>query len=230
MSTSGRQHITVFTGAGMSAPSGLATFRDPEGIWSKYKVEEVATPQAWAANQEKVLEFYNLRRTQLATVEPNAGHRALAALEKKYRVTVITQNVDNLHERGGSRSVLHIHGELTKARSTIDPELVYEIGTELLMPGDLCEKGSQLRPHVVWFGEQIFHTEEACEAIASCDILIVAGTSLQVYPAAAMILYAPPTAKRYLIDPGNPEIPEGFHHLKGSVDTLLPELAQKLLS
>jgi len=229
MTMNKKQHIVVFTGAGMSAPSGLATFRDPDGIWSRYNVEEVATPQAWAADPNKVLEFYNIRRTQLADVEPNEGHRAIAALEEKYQVTVITQNVDNLHERGGSSSVLHLHGELTKVRSTADPALVYDIGTGLLNPGDLCEKGSQLRPHVVWFGEQVFHTEEACEAIAGCDILIVAGTSLQVYPAAGMILYASPTAERYLIDPGSPEAPENFQHLNGSVDILLPQLARTLL-
>ncbi|WP_136797155.1 SIR2 family NAD-dependent protein deacylase [Desulfosediminicola ganghwensis] len=225
-----KEHIVVFTGAGMSAPSGLATFRDPDGIWSRYRVEEVATPEAWATNQEKVLEFYNVRRTQLAKVEPNEGHRAIAELEQQYKVTVVTQNVDNLHERGGSTSVLHIHGELTKASSTIDPDLVYDIGPGLLNPGDLCEKGSQLRPHVVWFGEEIFHTEQACAAIADCDIVIVAGTSLQVYPAAAMILHAPPAARRYLVDPGSPNAPEDFQHLCGSVDILLPKLAKEFLA
>lgn len=229
MSTRQKQHIVVFTGAGMSAPSGLATFRDPDGIWSRYRVEEVATPEAWAANPAKVLEFYNIRRAQLAEVEPNAGHRAIAALEEQFRVTVVTQNVDNLHERGGSSKVLHIHGELTKVRSTAEPALIYDIGAGLLQLGDLCAKGSQLRPHVVWFGEQVMHAEEACAALADCDILIVAGTSLEVYPAAGMILYAPPTARRYLIDPGRPEAVEDFLHLRGSVDIILPELAGDLL-
>lgn len=222
--------IVVFTGAGISAPSGLATFRDPGGIWSRYRIEEVATPDAWAANPAKVLEFYNLRRAQLAEVAPNDGHWAVAALEEKYDVSVITQNVDNLHERAGSSRVIHLHGELNKARSTVDASLLYEIGSGQLNLGDLCEKGGQLRPHVVWFGEEILSADEALAYLRDCDILIVAGTSLTVYPAAAMIQDAPAHAERYLVDPRPVTPPQGFTLLNGSADKVLPDLTQKLLN
>ncbi len=216
--------IVVFTGAGISAPSGLATFRDPEGIWSRYKIEEVATPEAWTTNPEKVLEFYNLRRAQLAKAEPNAGHLAIAHLEEFFDVTVITQNVDNLHERAGSSHVLHLHGELSKARSTYDVA-----GVEVNI-GDHCPHGGQLRPHVVWFGEQILHTQKAIAHIRCCEILIVAGTSLTVYPAAGFIDFVPDNAEKYLVDPNAITVPKGFTHLCGSADDKLPKLVHTLLN
>lgn len=220
--------IVVFTGAGISAPSGLATFRDPDGIWARYKVEEVATPEAWVMNPAKVLEFYNLRRGQLAQVDPNAGHMAVAELEQGYEVVVVTQNVDNLHERAGSSYVIHLHGELSKARSTIDGSL-FEVGSGELNLGDECPKGGQLRPHVVWFGEQVLFTDEALAHIGNSDILIVAGTSLTVYPAAGFIEHAPSRASKFLVDPATVATPQGFTHLNGSADVELPKLAEQLL-
>ena len=224
-----RKQIVVFTGSGVSAPSGLATFRDPDGIWSRYRVEDVATPQAWAKDPAKVLHFYNLRRTQLGTVLPNPAHRALARLEQKHEVTVITQNVDNLHERAGSSRVLHLHGELTKVRSTRYSSEVLDVGYNEVTFGDRCSRGAQLRPHVVWFGEQIFHTDEALWLFRNCDMVIIAGTSLTVYPAAALAMEAPAGAQRYLVDLHSPAIPHGFTFLQGSADLVLPQLVSSLL-
>jgi len=193
--------IVVLTGAGVSADSGLSTFRDNEGLWNNYRVEEVATPEAWQADMDLVLDFYNQRRKQLDEVEPNPAHYALAKLEQKYDVEVITQNVDDLHERGGSSKVLHLHGELKKVRSTVDPDLVYELENWELKKGDLCEKGSQLRPHIVWFGEPVPLIMDAAQIASKADILIVIGTSLAVYPAAGLIHYAPAECPKYLVDP-----------------------------
>lgn len=193
--------IVVLTGAGISAESGLSTFRDNNGLWNNYKVEEVATPEAWESNMELVLEFYNQRRKQLHEVEPNAAHKALAKLESKYEVDIITQNIDDLHERGGSTRVLHLHGELKKVRSTLDPELIYDLEGWELKKGDLCEQGHQLRPHVVWFGEPVPYILNAAELATQADILIVIGTSLVVYPAAGLIHYVHAESPKYLIDP-----------------------------
>lgn len=193
--------IVVLTGAGISAESGLKTFRDSDGLWEEYRIEDVATYEAWVRNPALVNEFYNQRRKQLFCVEPNAAHLALAELEKKFDVKIITQNVDDLHERGGSSSVLHLHGELKKVRSTIDPELVYTLNGWELKLGDKCEKGSQLRPHIVWFGEAVPLIEDAAEISSDADIYIVIGTSLNVYPAAGLLNYVRDDVPKYLVDP-----------------------------
>ena len=193
--------IVVLTGAGMSAESGIRTFRDSNGLWEEHRVEDVATYEAWLRNQQLVLDFYNQRRKQLYEVTPNAGHTALVELEKKFEVQIITQNVDDLHERAGSAHVLHLHGELKKVRSTVDENLVYELPGWELKKGDLCEKGSQLRPHIVWFGEAVPMIEPAMELTAKADIFIVIGTSLNVYPAAGLVYYVKDQTPVYLIDP-----------------------------
>jgi NAD-dependent deacetylase len=196
-----KKTIVALTGAGMSAESGISTFRDNNGLWKQYRVEDVANPDAWERDPALVLEFYNMRRKKLWEAEPNAGHYALAALETEFRVRIITQNVDDLHERAGSTEVLHLHGELKKARSTADPELVYQLEGHELNLGDLCEKGSQLRPHIVWFGEPVPEIMRATTLIRHADIVLVVGTSLKIYPAAGLLQYAPSSADKYLIDP-----------------------------
>lgn len=199
--------LVILTGAGMSSESGIKTFRDSGGLWEEYEVTEVATPEAWKRNQELVLRFYNERRRQLAESKPNEGHLRLAALEKYFDVHIITQNIDDLHERAGSTSILHLHGELTKARSSRDPHLIYDIGYKDIKAGDLCEKGSQLRPHIVWFGEEVPMMDEAVNLTAEADIFVVVGSSLNVYPAAGLINYAPAKASLWLIDPKEVNIP-----------------------
>jgi NAD-dependent deacetylase len=199
--------LVILTGAGMSSESGIRTFRDSGGLWEEYDVTEVATPMAWSKNRDLVLRFYNERRRQLADCKPNAGHIGLAALEKYFEVHIITQNIDNLHERAGSTKVLHLHGELTKARSTSDQALVYDIGFKDINPSDNCEKGSQLRPHIVWFGEAVPMMDEALKITAEADIFVVVGSSLNVYPAAGLIGYAPDHASLWLIDPNDVYVP-----------------------
>jgi NAD-dependent deacetylase len=193
--------IVVLTGAGMSAESGIKTFRDSDGLWEEHRVEDVATFDAWQRNQQLVLDFYNQRRKQLFEVKPNTGHLALVKLEKKYDVQIITQNVDDLHEQAGSTQVLHLHGELKKVRSTLDETLVYTLDGWELKKGDLCKKGSQLRPHIVWFGEAVPMIEPATKLASVADIMIVIGTSLNVYPAAGLVYYIKKDIPVYLIDP-----------------------------
>ncbi len=195
-----KPHIVVLTGSGISAESGIRTFRDNGGLWEEHRVEDVATPQAFARDPELVLRFYNQRRQQLQTVQPNAAHIALAELEQNYRVSIITQNVDDLHERAGSSAVLHLHGELNKVRSTRFEDLIYE-RTDDINIGDLCERGHQLRPHIVWFGEAVPMLETAVEIVAQADAVMVIGTSMQVYPAASLIHYAPQGVKTWFVDP-----------------------------
>ena len=202
-----KKRLVVLTGAGMSAESGISTFRDTGGLWEKYSIEEVATPEAFQANPELVLEFYNYRRKQLDDVQPNEGHIALAKLQEKYDVQIITQNVDNLHERAGSKNILHLHGELTKVRSTKYPELIYDIGTKAIKLGDKCDKGAQLRPHIVWFGESVPAIDQSIPIVNSADIFVVIGTSLNVYPAAGLIMYAKNEIPKFLIDPNNVDVP-----------------------
>lgn len=192
--------IVVLTGAGMSAESGINTFRDANGLWEGHDVMEVASPVGWEKDKGKVLDFYNKRRAQLFAVFPNEAHKALAALEKKYQVNIITQNVDDLHERAGSSQVLHLHGELLKVRSTKNPNLIYDWKNALNL-GDVCEENSQLRPHIVWFGENVPEFDKALEITSEADILIVIGTSMQVYPAAQLINYTKPEIPIYFIDP-----------------------------
>jgi NAD-dependent deacetylase len=206
------KHIVVLSGAGISAESGLKTFRDNDGLWENHRVEEVATPEAWRRDRALVLRFYNERRKALLAAEPNDGHRIIAGWEKDHRVTVVTQNVDDLHERAGSTSVIHLHGELMKARSTADAQLVYPLTGWELKEGDRCEKGAQLRPHIVWFGEEVPLMAEAEAVVATADVLVVVGSSLQVYPAAGLAFSAPPGARRILIDP-RPAVAEGFETL-----------------
>ena len=193
--------IVILTGAGISAESGLRTFREMGGLWEEYDVYEVASPQAWQKDKELVLRFYNERRKQLYKVKPNKAHISIAELEEFFNCEVITQNIDDLHEQAGSSKVLHLHGELKKSRSTIDPSLIYPIEGEELNLGDKCEKGSQLRPHVVWFGEQVPAIQDAIAITETCDVFIVVGTSLNVYPAASLIDFVPKKAEIFLIDP-----------------------------
>ena len=193
--------LVILTGAGMSAESGIKTFRDTGGLWEEYDVTEVATPMAWWKNQDLVLRFYNERRRQLENASPNEGHLGIARLEKHFDVTVITQNVDNLHERAGSTKIVHLHGELTKVRSTSDPSLIYEIGYKDVNPGDKCEKGSQLRPHIVWFGEPVPNIITATSIVHQADLFLVVGSSLKVYPAAGLLQYVPGHVPKCLIDP-----------------------------
>jgi NAD-dependent deacetylase len=197
------EKLVVLTGAGISAESGIQTFRDGNGLWENHRIEEVATPEAFSKNPALVLDFYNMRRRQVRRAEPNAAHYALVELEKHYDVSIITQNIDDLHERAGSSNVLHLHGEIKKARSTKNPYLISEIAGDDLNLGDTCRLGSQLRPHIVWFGEAVPMMETAYEIAGNADIFVVVGTSLNVYPAAGLIDYIAPEAPKYLIDPAD---------------------------
>ena len=206
------KNIVVLTGAGMSAESGIATFRDADGLWEGHDVMEVASPEGFCNNPELVLGFYNQRRAQLKTVSPNQGHFGLQKLEERYNVQIVTQNVDDLHERAGSSSVLHLHGELRKVRSTKNEQAVYDWEHDLGL-GDLCEEKSQLRPHIVWFGEAVPMIDEAIGLVEKADILLVIGTSMQVYPAAGLVNYTQPNVPIYFIDP-NPSVKESdFNNL-----------------
>lgn len=227
-----KKRVVVLTGAGVSAESGIRTFRDSGGLWEEYRIEEVATPQAWAANQELVLNFYNQRRKQVLEAEPNAAHLALVKLADYFDVRIITQNIDDLHERAGSEHVLHLHGEIRKSRSTLDPRLIYPIdGSELKM-GDRCEKGSQLRPHIVWFGESVPAMDMAISITQTADIFIVIGTSLEVYPAASLVMYAPDHALKILIDP-SADLPAGandFTLIRDIAGVGVPAVVNKLIN
>ncbi|MFN9800500.1 MAG: SIR2 family NAD-dependent protein deacylase [Bacteroidota bacterium] len=207
------KNLVVLSGAGMSAESGIPTFRGADGTWENHRIQDVATPEAWAVNPQLVLRFYNERRKRLLEVGPNEGHHILASLEAHFRVHIVTQNVDNLHERAGSSSILHLHGELIKSRSTAYPELVYPIEGWELKWGDLCERGSQLRPHSVWFGEPVPMIEPAIDVMRKADCVIIIGTSMQVYPAAGLIHEAPAACPKYVIDPNAPSI-SGVANLK----------------
>lgn len=227
-----RKRIAVLTGAGISAESGLKTFRDSGGLWEEYKVEDVASYDGWLRDPSLVIDFYNQRRKQLEGAKPNAAHIALARLEQKYDVDIITQNVDDLHERGGSSHILHLHGELTKVRSSRYRELVYSIGYKSIKMGDLCERGAQLRPHIVWFGEEVPLIADAARLIERADIMLVIGTSLQVYPAAGLIHYAPKNCRVFFVDPGA----DGSNYLpnlvviKEGAGKAVPLLVEQLLN
>jgi NAD-dependent deacetylase len=225
------KNLVILTGAGMSSESGIRTFREAGGLWEEYDVTEVASPIGWQKNMDLVLRFYNERRTQLAGCRPNEGHLGIAKLEKYFNVTIITQNIDNLHERAGSTNVLHLHGELTMARSTADPDLIYDIGYDNINRGDLCEKGSQLRPHIVWFGEPVPMMEEAVRITSEADIFAVIGSSLNVYPAAGLIAYAPDNASLWLIDPNEVYISVNRHVevIKEPASRGVAILAEKLM-
>jgi NAD-dependent deacetylase len=200
------KNLVVLTGAGISAESGIATFRDAGGLWEGYKVEDVATPEAWKKNPALVLDFYNQRRKRGLEAKPNRGHEILVELEAHFNVTVITQNVDDLHERAGSSNVIHLHGSLYESRSTADENLIYKIKGWELNLGDLCEKGSQLRPNIVWFGELVPMIEVASRVSSKADVFLVVGTSMVVYPAAGLINYVPFEVPKFVVDPKLPDI------------------------
>lgn len=223
--------LVVLSGSGISAESGIKTFRDMGGLWEQYDVTEVASPQAWENNRQLVLDFYNQRRKQLFESKPNSAHFDLAGLEKYFDVNIVTQNVDDLHERAGSSEVLHLHGELKKVRSTVDPKLIYEMDHWELKDGDKCKKGSQLRPHIVWFGEPVEAIIEAAEIVSQADIFVVIGTSLSVYPAAGLLQYVSSSVPVYIIDPGSPEYQTSpnIHPIKEKASTGMRILRNKLL-
>ncbi len=223
--------VVVVTGAGISAESGLKTFRDSGGLWEGYNVYDVATPEAWKRDPDLVQHFYNERRKSVLEAEPNAAHYALVKLEEKYQVTIITQNIDDLHERAGSSRIIHLHGLITKSQSDKNPNLTYDIpGSELKM-GELCELGSQLRPHVVWFGEAVPMIENAAKECFEADIFIVIGTSLQVYPAAGLIDMVGSKTQKFLIDPNAMEISvNNIELIPETAVYAVPQLVDRLLN
>lgn len=225
------KHIVVLTGAGMSAESGISTFRDSGGLWEQYAIEDVATPEGFVRNPELVLNFYNERRKAAYAAKPNLGHIGLAEMEADYKVSIITQNVDDLHERAGSTNVIHLHGELSKVRSTVNPSLVYTLtpdNYEVHM-GDKGEDGAQLRPHIVWFGEAVPMIEKAMEIVQTADLLVVIGTSLNVYPAAGLLNYAKPDVPVFLIDPNEVRASHsGIHFIKKGASEGVAELRELL--
>jgi NAD-dependent deacetylase len=226
------KNLVIFSGAGISAESGLKTFRDEDGLWEEYNIMDVATPEAWEKNPELVLEFYNKRRRQILEAEPNPGHHALSKLQQKFNVQVITQNIDNLHERAASENVLHLHGDITKCRSVNDPDKHYHIGDRELKWGDLADDGHQLRPHVVWFEEDVPNFKLAQQIVSESEILIIVGTSLNVYPAAGLIRFASYKCKKYLVDPNDIHITdvENLKFIKEKSSTALPMLVEELLN
>jgi NAD-dependent deacetylase len=224
--------IVILTGSGISAESGIPTFRDSDGLWKNYRFEELASPEAWKRDPVLVLDFYNMRRKNLLSAKPNQAHKALAKLMDFFDVEIITQNVDDLHERAGSNKILHLHGELRKARSTADPDLIYEIEGWELNIGHKCEKGSQLRPHVVWFGEPVNLIIQAVKITQTADIFIVIGTSLVVYPAAGLLNYVEDNVPKYLIDPKAAETKFSYPNLKiltGNAAAMVPKMVDEII-
>ena len=223
--------LIVLTGAGISADSGLQTFRDAGGLWEGYNVYDVTTPEAWCRDPDLVQSFYNERRKAVLGAEPNAAHYALVKLEQKFDVKIITQNIDDLHERAGSTKITHLHGLITKSQSDKNSELTYDISGWELKMGEFCELGSQLRPHVVWFGEPVPMIRRAAELCAEADLFLVIGTSLQVYPAAGLIDLVPAKAQKFLIDPRAPEISaKNIEMIPENSVTAVPELVERLLN
>lgn len=225
------KQITILSGAGISAESGVKTFRDSDGLWENHRVEDVATPEAWQRDPELVLEFYNQRRKQLLEVEPNAAHFAITALQKQFNVQVITQNVDNLHEHAGNENVLHLHGQLTQVRSTQPPYTIYDLEGWELKLGDVCENGHQLRPHIVWFGEMVPNLEPAAQIVSEADAVIIVGTSLNVYPAASLYQFAKPECPIWIIDPKANELnyPDHINPINDKAGAALPRLVDSFL-
>ncbi|MCC5854113.1 MAG: NAD-dependent deacylase [Idiomarina sp.] len=222
-----RKSMVVLSGAGVSAESGLATFRDNGGLWDNYSVYEVATPEAFHKNPKLVLDFYNFRRQEVLKALPNLAHQALAAAEEDFDVTIVTQNVDDLHERAGSSQVIHVHGLITQARSSVSGEL-FDLKGQDIQLGDQCPEGAQLRPHVVWFGEYINHMDEAVELVAAADIVLVVGTSLTVYPFASLVDCPRPDAQCYLVTQDIDAVPSGFDYRQGPASVELPKLMHEL--
>ncbi|CUB03187.1 SIR2 family NAD-dependent protein deacylase [Marinomonas fungiae] len=226
-----KQKIVVFTGAGISVESGIETYRGDTGLWHQHDIRDVCHPEGWHKDPQKVLEFYNQRRKEVAKASPNAAHLAIAQLESQYDVTVITQNVDDLHERAGSSKILHLHGEVTKVRSDLPSDYhLYDIGYDAVNIGQRCESGLQLRPHIVWFAEEPFFMEESIQLFAEADKILVVGTSLQVQPAASLILFAHSAQDRYIIDPSPMTPPKKFDHLRGNASDIVPRLVNSWLS
>lgn len=225
------KQITILSGAGISAESGISTFRDANGLWENHRIEDVATPQAWAKDPELVLEFYNLRRKQLYEVEPNEAHFSITKLQEKFEVQVVTQNIDDLHERAGNNNVTHLHGQLKQVRSTVAPYTVYDLDGWELQLGDKCEKGSQLRPHVVWFGEEVPNLPLAAQIVSAADAVLIVGTSLNVYPAAALYQYARHGIPIWIIDPNADSIqyPDHITTINEKAGAALPRLVNSLL-
>ena len=226
------QKLVVLSGAGVSAESGLKTFRDSDGLWEEYDVMEVATPEAWKANPKLVLEFYNKRREQVLNAQPNSAHVDIARLDKQYDVTVITQNIDDLHERSGSKNVLHLHGQITQSRSSAEENLIYELNGSQIKIGDLCENGSQLRPNIVWFGEAVPNISAAQKIVSQADILLIVGTSLNVYPAAGLIHCADFRVKKFLVDPKYVHLTdiENLEVIKEKATVGVPQAIQSLIN
>ena len=226
------QKLVVLSGAGVSAESGLKTFRDSDGLWEEYDVMEVATPEAWNANPTLVLDFYNKRREQVLNAQPNSAHVDIAGLDKKYDVTVITQNIDDLHERSGSKNVLHLHGQITQSRSSVHENLIYELNGGQIKIGDLCESGAQLRPNIVWFGEAVPNISIAQEIVSQADILLIVGTSLNVYPAAGLIHCADFRVKKFLVDPKYVHLTdiENLEVIKEKATVGVPQAIQSLIN
>jgi len=224
-----KEKIVIFTGAGISAESGLATFRDSDGLWNNHSLEEVATPSAWNRNPELVLDFYNHRRREVGRASPNSAHESLVELEEKYDVTIVTQNVDDLHERAGSSKVIHLHGEITKARSGIDDSILYDIGYKNIKMGEFCELRSQMRPHIVWFGEEILNYESSVQAIKEADKVMVIGTSLAVFPAASIIKKARYHAEKILVTMELDKKPFGYMFIRARATAIVPWIVGKWL-
>ncbi|MCW3076543.1 MAG: NAD-dependent protein deacylase [Bacteroidetes bacterium] len=229
-----KKRLVIFSGAGISAESGLKTFRDQGGLWEQYRIEDVATFEAWTNNMPLVIDFYNQRRKQVMEAKPNEAHKFIADLQKDFDVYVITQNIDDLHERAGSKKVIHLHGEIMKVRSSVDEKLVYPLKKSSIQIGELCDKGSQLRPHIVWFGEMVPEMENAYHITEKADLFVVIGTSLNVYPAAGLLNYVNHNTPKWLVDPGefNLDYIRNLHHIKktavSGVEDLKKELAKNL--
>ena len=224
------KNLVILSGSGLSAESGIETFRGANGLWEKYDITKLANPEAWRTNRELVLRFYNERRKKIIEAEPNSAHKILAELEKYFKVIIVTQNVDDFHERAGSTNILHLHGEIRKSRSTKNPALIYQINGWELNSGDKCELGSQLRPHIVWFGEPVTKIEEAAQIVSKADIFIVIGTSLKVYPAAGLLTYTRTGIPKYLIDPEYVDHHGDFQHIKEKASIGLEFLKKTLIA
>lgn len=226
------KNIVVFTGAGISAESGIQTFRDSNGLWENHDVHAVASPEGWAKDPELVLRFYNERRRNVRDVHPNEGHKALVRLEEKFDTWIVTQNIDDLHERAGSKNILHLHGEILKARSVGDPKTIYNLGITDINLGDLGNDGTQLRPHIVWFGEDVPMLEYGMALAVLADIFIIVGTSMVVYPANTLVHYIPKHCKVYVIDPNLPMMDgvKGYEFIREAATTGLPKLVERLLA
>lgn len=229
---SNQKKIIIFSGAGMSAESGINTFRDSGGLWENHRIEDVATPQAWEKDPKMVLDFYNQRRSNVLESEPNAAHIAIAKLEREFNVVVITQNIDDLHERSGSKNVLHLHGEIMYARSSSPSnDKLYPIDNGTIQMGEVCDHGHQLRPHVVWFGEMVPNMQSAAQEIQSADYVVIVGTSLNVYPAAGLIDYMNEEAPGYIIDPDDIKLSDklNIRHIKGKATECIDEVIAEIL-